>query len=1706
MDDMLKYAVNFDLEQGLKQAQEDWKKVDKQLQAMVSDKGIKIKVSVPTSKNMTELEQVAIRLQKLKLEPVTPETRNAIRTLVAELKNMEKILLKLDKLNSKGIGQGALDTARVNKINQQASSQAALAEERLAAAKLRTEQAQLRLDAAQRRATTTTHAHTSAYSKQAGMLDSLKRSFAAYTGMFAVMQIVRKIKDVTAEFELQRVALGAIIQDKNKADQLFSQIKVAALESPFQVKELVSYTKQLSAYRIETEQLFETTMRLADISAGLGVEMDRLVLAYGQVKAASVLRGQELRQFTEAGIPLVQLLAEKFTALNGQLVSTADVFELISNRAVSFDMVKEIFEEMTNEGGVFYNMQQIQAKTLAGSWSNLKDAADIAFNDIGQSQYGLMKGSIEVTKSLFENWETVKNTINTLVASYTIYKIALIATSTQQGLFSKALIGTTAAGAGVNAIIAKMIIGIKGIGLAIKTNPFGFLLSALTAVVGALITFDSANKKMTEEQQEVTKGIYKERLEINSLIDSLKNENLTQADRLKIMNKISGYSQELASNITKETEAISDQTEKVKALIKIQEEYNKKKEAEFVLQRFSMSTGFEDVVKDFQEIEIDFQQSKAQLIDEYTDFWNRWNIISNEGAKVGNNQKGDIIRFFGKDEVENINSIINSQKDIYQKSIELEKWYRTEKNKLNTTSVNSEFAYREKLLKSVFSGLTSYDYQENLKDFTDTQKQMEASTQKMADKISKYYTSLYGDLSKASIKTKSEISEVIMSIKNIPDVTKKDLIIKVGVQIGDEDIKASLRNLDGLRGAVNTIFEKWKTSISGFGSSIKPETIIPEEGVNLTNYISDQRKRYKDLTEEIKNEQIARKKGFPTMGEAILQQKEYEKALMQTIAANLGYTLSEKQASAARKSQQDILKEEISLVETAYKAYQELEKQIGSAAAKKAIEKQFGGQTKTLALAFSDEALIAELKKAQNKAKTEADKIAIGVKIDKVSFDALMEDLKKKIDDVKTLIDNEKQKINFYDAIFEKTGREDLAKLFTQNIYGGLGDLQKMLKDQVDAVFVNPMKATGVDMTEFTKSISEATKGAKIDYIALQKLISQLPEESRKSAEEVVKSGIESNAKIIEDLMESLKETESFEKKKTDIIQKGIKERELLISQGLPETDAAFVQSIKKQEEALASLAVEQLKSSELWATIFDNLDKISKTSIDTLITKIKNLISVEGKNMTLEELKAMNKALKDLESASSGRNPFEAITNGLKEYIAAQIEYQKYRSSGIEDAEKENQILAKLTTAREKVAKGYEAVTQVVGQLKSLMDGFIDLLGITEDSEAGQVMLEFAKALGFVATALGVVATMAVIAETALAPVLLPILAISAAVAGLIALGKWFSGADTRKANKEIKKQEQILDNLKEKYEALEKAQEDAFGKEYLQNYQQQLKNLQAQQVAYEKQAAAEKKKGKDADEDAIAEAEANAKAAAKDAADLQKQLLERFTGTDLTSFARDFAKAWLDAYIEVGRTGANTTNELKKKWKDLVKNMIVEGMLAAAVQGAFKGIFDKITALYETGKIPTAEQLNSFNQEGFGIIDMLGTTLPQLLEGLDLSALGDSVSGLSGLAKGIEGITEQQANVLSAAINTQNYYIIDIWTLLKKWDADRSGGGVTLGSLITIQNTYLQELPIIRDNTARTALACEKSVALCQDTLDTMKSVIYPINGKKAINTTMS
>ena len=251
------------------------------------------------------------------------------------------------------------------------------------------------------------NAQNSALGIQRRLMQNLHTLAASYISIFAAGRLVRELITVSGEFEMQRVSLQAILKDLDGANKIFDQIKQLAVKSPFQFKDLISYTKQLSAFSIPMGELYDTTKMLSDVSAGLGVGMDRLVLAYGQIRAASVLRGQEVRQLTEAGIPVIEELRKKFEELGETGITAADVFDKISARLVPFSMIKEMFEDMTSAGGKFYKMQEIQAETLKGKVSNLKDAYQIMFSEIGEKGDKVLKGAVDLTRSAIDNYETI---------------------------------------------------------------------------------------------------------------------------------------------------------------------------------------------------------------------------------------------------------------------------------------------------------------------------------------------------------------------------------------------------------------------------------------------------------------------------------------------------------------------------------------------------------------------------------------------------------------------------------------------------------------------------------------------------------------------------------------------------------------------------------------------------------------------------------------------------------------------------------------------------------------------------------------------------------------------------------------------------------------------------------------------------------------------------------------------------------------------------------------------------------------------------------------------------------------------------------------------------------------------------------------------------------------------------------------------------
>lgn len=232
---------------------------------------------------------------------------------------------------------------------------------------------------------------------------------------FLVQRFLSEMLKVRGEFELSQKSLAVIIQDANKASSMFNEITQIAVKSPFSVQDILKQTKQLAAYRIETDKLIETTKMLGDISAGVGVDMNRLILAYGQVKAAEFLKGTELRQFSEAGVNMLGGLAKRFTELYGRVVSVGEVMQMVSKRMVKFADVEAVLKEATEVGGAFYKMQEQQAETIQGRISNLNDRIQIMFNNIGKSHDATIKGIITGLENIISHWQAISAIVEPLL-------------------------------------------------------------------------------------------------------------------------------------------------------------------------------------------------------------------------------------------------------------------------------------------------------------------------------------------------------------------------------------------------------------------------------------------------------------------------------------------------------------------------------------------------------------------------------------------------------------------------------------------------------------------------------------------------------------------------------------------------------------------------------------------------------------------------------------------------------------------------------------------------------------------------------------------------------------------------------------------------------------------------------------------------------------------------------------------------------------------------------------------------------------------------------------------------------------------------------------------------------------------------------------------------------------------------------------------
>ena len=605
---------------------------------------------------------------------------------------------------------------------------------------------------------------------------------AGYFSIRMVSEFLDKMIKVTGEMESQRIALRAMLQDAPAADHLLEQIKGLAVESPYKFMDLAKYAKQLSAFGTPVEDIYSNVKMLADISAGLGVDMGRIVLAFGQIQSAGFLKGSELRQLTETGIPILQTLADMFTEIEGKSVSVGEVFDKISSRDVSFQMVADAFKTMTSEGGQFYKMQEVLSTSLEGKISNLSDALDAMLTQIGESNEGILKGGVDVARVLIENYRIIGKTLVGLVTTYGTYKavLATVRMYEKAALISRQVREYIALARALGIATANQV----AFNVASSANVYLAIASAVIGLAAALYSFSKKQEQAIKTTGEAAQAYEKEKHEIEGLFSVLKKEVSSRQEKQEALDKLNSKYGEYLDNTIKETDSVDRLTEAYNRLTaSITEKY--------LAEQKAIITG---------SAQTEFNEAEASVLGLVQKF--------SKESEASNYNQGAIIA--------ELQSTISKYSkywtaaEIYEKILNTFKKYGA-----------GDLSGREKA--KLYS---------DLKDYKEAQ-QVLAVANKSYDNFAKGYSSVMDSVQKKTTQTTVEVRTKLSSIAESIRKTENDIAKYEKKAAGEGLTNAEIKKLEALRESLKSDLSLYE-SLSGKDFYGKKGTKKPEDEIKDT--------------------------------------------------------------------------------------------------------------------------------------------------------------------------------------------------------------------------------------------------------------------------------------------------------------------------------------------------------------------------------------------------------------------------------------------------------------------------------------------------------------------------------------------------------------------------------------------------------------------------------------------------------------------------------------------------------------------------------------------------------------------------------------------------------------------------------------------------------------------------------------------------------
>lgn len=1522
--------------------------------------------------------------------------------------------------------------------------------------------------------------------------DQLKRAVSLVFSVSQIRGYIAKLAQVRGEFELQNRALQAILQNKEEADRLFGQITELAVKSPFQLKELVTYTKQLAAYRVESEKLFDTTKMLADVSAGLGVDMQRLILAYGQVKAANYLRGTELRQFSEAGINILGELATYFTEIEGRAISVGEVFEMVSKRMVSFQDVENIFKRITSEGGIFYNMQEIQADTLAGMISNMQDSIDIMLNELGTENEGLLKGSVALVREIVENWRTISVIIKSIGGPLLTYK-ALSAIFVSFGKNHVSIIKSLQlAYRNVVATVISMQRGIQvaeryqqGFNKAVRANVYvaaaSILIGVITAVVGGI---REANRAQREFNKTVTEG-------------------LQSADQLSYNFK------RLADTITDVTASREEQNA---ALKELQNTYQNLLPAQtLTIESLKAMKGEYDSVTNAIYAKID-AQTREKLVEqisenEYQDVLDREaKLVKNiEKTGVSKNYAARIVadlrnafNALGITEFENYAQQQQAITQLHETLLERGKYYSSDQFEITAPMFSNLAAY--------VMELEAYNRALN-----------EANNIKIAPSIRGGDTAIYKQLEeeydailKGHEKWKEENKDNFDLVIELDEANKQELVKKLNNFIADihNRIKTGKISSDDAviaQGIINQALDKISkinisdqiSQINDYRLEISKLSGVDLGKLNVTQMLDTE--TFSEYVKRLEEDLASRKEVLDVFDKAAakgqtvpeLQSKnlllgkdleEYRKEANAISSLLDKIRLNSKEISEAgsNKAALDQLKEQISFIEKLSKEYKDLRKEYSATEADAIIKnlpsfketaKALGLEKIFVSMSFDANGILnafkqltidgsADLSMALQQAiEGKEAELSLSVQINKreqieEEIQSLFEgyQLSIEFEDLGTSVDQFKSMLKSLGLSDEQIGLLNLNTVSFDELITQLKNRVQELRDIGSEQSIASAIKTEEQITEI--QLKEAQKRLKELFTLREKYNSN---QEKVSAIKADISSWEAELARLEDI----------ERKGEEVNQEQKELLELRIQNG---------------KDTILQLESEALQLTDFWRTLFGDLEDLSVNSLRQISSMVDQIIS------NRKEIIGDKGQLVGYSSSYTDRDGIERQVTLTTEQYQRLL---KQNNKVADEIQKKNPFVALFDAIIKGKNEGETNLDYITRLESNLVDvsnaafdvanNLADIFGGDEDTAA---MLENIKGIADGAISLGTG-----IAKIASGNPAAIITGAISAVGGIANIIKSIGSIGDNKKEQEIERQMKLVENLERSYEKLYETIENGLSIDTYSQNAALIQNLRRQIDSYQAMIAAERDK-KNSDSDRINEWQNSIDDLYSQINDLYDNLKVNLIG-DFKSISQELGDAIAEAFssgTDAATAWGDTVNEIIA---DIVKNIAIQKYLEPQIQQAVDQFYAQTMPKTQTASI-LKDQLDTLYDEYESIKNNIPNSLPGLKERSNklkelekqiaiaekeydnaveasmgevptitqsivdnfvgsLDSIGESFSNnpiwdiyedlanktnetnLSGLQKGIQDISETTAQALESLLNSIRFYVADNNTTFK-------------------------------------------------------------------------